>query len=89
VTVTAAPGVRRVALTWTAPIAGTTAVTDYIVQYRRSTSATWVTLNDGVRTTRSATVTGLATGATYVFRVAAKNSVGTGPWSAAVTAKVK
>jgi titin len=86
VTVTATPGTRRVTLAWTAPPAGATAVTDYVVQYRRSSSATWLTFNDGVSTTRSAAVTGLTAGLPYSFRVAARNRTGAGPWSATVGA---
>ncbi|MFM2078973.1 MAG: hypothetical protein RJA49_2863, partial [Actinomycetota bacterium] len=86
ITVTATPGLRRVTLAWTAPPAGATAVTDYVVQFRRSTSSTWLTFADGLSTTRGTTVTGLSTGVRYAFRVAARNRTGTGPWSAAATA---
>ena len=86
VTVTATPGTRRVTLAWAAPPAGATPVTDYVVQYRRSSSATWLTFTDGVSATRTATVTGLIARVPYSFRVAARNRTGSGPWSAAVGA---
>jgi len=45
-----------------------------------------VSLNDGVSTSRSYTVTGLTNGTTYRFRVAARNAVGWGPVSNFVAA---
>jgi hypothetical protein len=48
---------------------------------RSRNRTTWITVNDGVSTTRSITVTALTTGTRYWFRVAAGNTAGTGPWS--------
>ena len=64
---------------------GGSAITDYVVQYSINNS-TWITFNDGVSTATSATVTGLTNGTLYYFRVAAVNSVGTGPYTSSVTA---
>jgi hypothetical protein len=70
-------------VTWTAPSSnGGAAITDYIVQFKRDNESTWTTFADGTSTATSATVTGLSNG-TYVFRVAAVNSVGTGDYSSA------
>ena len=74
----------QVPLTWSVPVGnGGSAITDYVVQY--STSATFAsavtTFADGTSASASATVTGLANGTTYYFRVAAVNAVGTGPYS--------
>jgi hypothetical protein len=41
----------------------------------------WQTFADGTSATPGATVTGLTTGVTYEFRVAAINSEGQAPWS--------
>ena len=77
------PSLTAVALTWTAPTDnGGVALTDYVVQYSSDAGSTWSTFADGVSTTTAATVTGLTSGNSYRFRVAAKNSVGTGSFSA-------
>ena len=74
---------RSVALTWATPVDnGGSAISDYIVQYSVDGSS-WLTFSDGVSSVASATVTGLARGTNYVFRVAATNSVGTSSYSAA------
>jgi ELWxxDGT repeat protein len=73
------PGNRQVSLTWEAPASnGGVAITDYVVQFKTAASSAWTTFADGTSTATSATVTGLANGTSYVFRVAAVNSVGTG-----------
>lgn len=78
---------NAVSLTWNAPAAdGGAAVTDYKIEYSTNNSSTWITFADGVSTTRAATVTGLTSGTTYLFRVSATNSVGTGSASATATA---
>lgn len=65
-------------LSWTAPgNTGGAAISDYVIE--RSTDGTsWSTVNDGVSTAVTESVTGLTTGTTYYFRVSAKNSAGTG-----------
>ena len=73
-------GSGRVRLTWQAPSADRRRpITDYVVQRSYNGGATWVSLSDGVSTSRSYTATGLTNGATYQFRVAARNAVGWGP----------
>jgi predicted RNA-binding protein with TRAM domain len=73
-----------IGLSWAAPANdGGSAITDYVIQYRRTVSSTWSTYSDGVSTSRAATVSGLARASgPYVFRVLAKNAVGTGAASA-------
>ena len=85
-TVSATAGNTQVQLSWSAPsFDGGAAVTDYVVQF--STDGTsWSTFDDGVSAARAATVTGLVNGVTHRFRVAAVNSVGTGPVSPVATA---
>ena len=78
----AAAGNALVVLSWTAPAYnGGSAITDYAVQFSSNSGATWTTFADGTSTATTATVTGLTNGTTYVFRVAAVNSVGTGPYA--------
>lgn len=75
-------GNRQVSLTWAPPaFTGGSPVTDYVIQYRVSSGSTWTTFNDGVSPSLAATVTGLTNGTGYVFRVAAKNASGLGPYS--------
>ena len=62
---------------------GTSAPTDYVIQYKLKGTSTWKTFKDPVSATRSATVTGLTSGKYYQFRVSAKNWAGTGSVSAA------
>ena len=67
-------------LSWTAPTAGESDITDYTIQYSTDDS-NWTTFDDGVTTSTTATVTGLTSGTTYYFRVAAVNSAWTGDFS--------
>jgi SdrD B-like protein/fibronectin type III domain protein len=79
---TALPGSRQVVLSWNLPSSnGGLRITDYVVQRSWNGGQTWVSLSDGVSTNRSYTATGLTNGATYHFRVAARNAVGWGPVS--------
>ena len=81
-TLAATPKSRSVSLAWVAPVkTNAGSVTDYIVQYRLQGATTWITFRDGTSTARKATVTGLASGQLYEFRVAAKNRAGTGTWA--------
>ncbi len=88
--VTAAPAPSSVVVGWTAPAdSGGAAVTDYTVQYRAQGATTWATFADGTSTTPSATITGLTVGTTYEVRIAARNALGTGPWSDVTTAQAQ
>ncbi len=84
---TATAGDFRIDLTWSAPTDdGGSTITDYVVEYRTSPSGTWTTFADGVSTTTSASLVGVAPGVAYDVRVAAVTAKGTGLWSAAATA---
>jgi titin len=77
----------QVALTWTAPFNGGAPITDYVVRYSSNGGTSWTTFADGTSTATTATVTGLTNGTSYLFQVAAVNTVGSGAFarSAAVT----
>lgn len=82
----ATPNDSSVSLSWLAPsINGGPAITDYIVQYSSDNGSNWTTFSDGTSFTRSATVTGLNNNTSYVFRVAAVNSVGISSYSNSIT----
>ncbi len=75
--ISATAGSNQVTLEWTAPINdGGTPITDYVVEYKLITDATWLVFADGISTTTSAIVTGLTNNLTYDFRVSAVNLVG-------------
>lgn len=79
-------GNQQIALTWSAPAStGGDSITDYVVQYKPSSSLDWSTFNDGVGTTRSATVTGLTNYTAYDFQVAAVNTVGQGSFGTPIS----
>jgi hypothetical protein len=72
-----------VGLSWTAPASdGGADITDYIVEYKLSTSGSWSVFSDGTSTSTTATVTGLTNGLLYNFRVKTVNSIGTSSASA-------
>ena len=81
-----APTVARadqsLVVTWNAPSNNGSAITDYDVQYKKSSENTWVEWNaDDTGTTRSATITGLTNGTKYDVRVRATNGAGDTAWS--------
>jgi len=77
--VTGVAGVGQVSLSWTAPaIRGSSVIRDYRVQYSANGGATWTTFADATSAATTATVTGLANGVPYLFRVAAVNGSGMG-----------
>jgi hypothetical protein len=87
-TLKAVSGAKKVSLSWLAPLTTNGApLRDYVVQYRKSGTTTWLTFPDGVKTTRTAVVTGLKSGWTYQFRVVAKNDWGAGAASLVVVKK--
>ncbi len=80
---TATAGTRRVKLTWTA-VSGATSYKVYRGTASGAESSTPIA--SGV-TSATFTNTGLTSGTTYYYKVAAVNSVGTGPLSQEVSAK--
>ena len=79
-TVSAASG-ASLRVSWTAPTNNGTAITDYDVQYKRSSASSWTShAFDGTGT--SATIGGLTAGATYNVQVRAANTAGESTWSA-------
>lgn len=77
------PGSGVVVLAWSAPASsGDLPVNDYVVEYSRDAGSTWTTFADGTSAATRATVTGLVNGTSYVFRVAAVSTAGTGGYSA-------
>jgi len=81
-------GHARTTLSWTAPASdGGSAVTGYRVYQGGMTDFTHGTLAGTVTGTRAA-ITGLTSGASYWFRVAAVNAVGQGTWSVPVLISV-
>lgn len=79
ISLTVTPGDGSLALTWAPPTDdGGLPVTSYTVEHS-SDNANWVTVSPVVGT--STTITGLANGQAYAIRVAATNSLGTGPWT--------
>jgi uncharacterized protein YkwD len=74
-------------LQWQEPSwSGLSTVTDYVIQFRRATSTSWTTVADGVSALRSFTFVRPTPGVTFVFRVVARNSYGSGVWSSQVSA---
>lgn len=69
-------------LAWAVPVrSGLSDVTDYVIQYKRSTSSRWLTVADGISTATTFTFVRPTAGVTFDFRVAARNSFGAGPYS--------
>jgi hypothetical protein len=79
----ATAGVQQVGLTWSAPAAGGSGITNYKVEYKTSAGSVWTTINT---LTLSYTVTGLTASTSYDFRVTAENAGGSGPVSATSSA---
>jgi hypothetical protein len=80
--VTAVNGNAQATVSWTAPtVLAQTPITDYTVQFKPSGGA-FQPFTRAASTATTATVTGLTNGTAYVFRVAAVNGIGTGPYTA-------
>ena len=75
--VVARAGDKVVNLSWIAPATSNgSAITDYVIEMRKSTDATWTVYADSVSAATSAVVANLANGTTYAFRIYAKNGAG-------------
>lgn len=80
------PANSSVILNWTAPTyTGGVSITDYKVEYSSDGGTTWNTFSHATSSATTQTVTGLAIGTTYTFRVSAVNSVGAGSPSSTAT----
>jgi len=77
-------GNTTASVSWTAPVmVGSPALNDYVIQFSSDSGSTWTTFSDAISASTSVTVTGLTNGFAYVFRVAAKNLIGTSAYSSA------
>ena len=74
---------RQVALTWTAPFDGGSAITGYTVAYKAADARKWTTTTS---TDTSATISGLLNGTQYAFKVLASNVNGNSAYTAEVGA---
>ncbi len=70
-------------LSWTAPDANGSAITDYVIEVDSGSGFT--TVSDGTGTGTTFTHTGLTNGTEYDYRVSAVNGIGTGAASAVVS----
>jgi FtsP/CotA-like multicopper oxidase with cupredoxin domain len=88
--VTGASGNARIALSWTTPSSnGGAPITGYAIQRSLDSGTTWTTISANTASNATTGIaTGLTNGTSYVFRVAAINAAGTGPWSVQSAAAV-
>jgi titin len=76
---TAIPGNSAATLSWVAPTNnGGRVVTNYKIEYSANSGSTWTTYSKPVSPDTSISLTGLTNTVSYIFRVSAINSVGTG-----------
>jgi uncharacterized repeat protein (TIGR02543 family) len=75
-------GLNQVTVSWTAPAGPPT---DYVVQYRLTSSSTWPTDQSVVVAGTSTTITGLSNSTSYDFRVMARTSSNSSSPSAVTT----
>ena len=76
-------GDAKVTVSWTAGSAGTSAITDYVVQYSVNSGTSWTTFIDPVSAVAQMVVTGLNNYVAHTFRVVAVSAVGAGSYSSA------
>ncbi len=85
--IVAVAGNGQVTINFTAPVNnGGSTITDYVVEYKLSSGGTWTMFSDGVGTSPSITVTGLANYSYYDFRIYARNIIGDGTISSVLSA---
>lgn len=74
---------KSVLLSWTVPTdTGGVPITHYNIQYSSNNGTSWVSFSNITSTNLGTLVTGLTNNVSYIFRVSASNTIGTGPWSA-------
>ena len=67
-------------LAWLAPLStGGSTITDYVLYRSPNGTSNWTWINDGANVNTAYTVTGLANGVRYYFRVQARNAIGFSP----------
>lgn len=71
------PGDEQNILTWNAPNANGSPITDYVIEFSTN-QVTYVAINDGVSTNTTFTHTSLTNDTEYSYRVSAVNAIGTG-----------
>ena len=82
---TLAAAARRLTVSWTAPTVNGLAITDYDVQYRKSTDTAWTSHPHTGTSTSAEEIDGLEAVA-YQVQVRASSAAGPGPWSDSATA---
>ena len=82
-TTLAAPGqsTTGLKLSWTAPAAGTSAITDHDIRYRVLGGGSWTTIDYTEIASQPVTLEDLVEGTTYDTQVRAANAEGSGGWS--------
>ena len=75
-------GDRSVTVTWAAPAANGSPITDYDIRYSTDNGTTWTQRQEPADSTAlTTTVTGLTAGDAYLLQVRAENARGAGYWS--------
>ena len=83
----ATPGRQSMSLSWTTPLTiGSSAVSDYLIEYSSNSGASWLRFNDGVSTVLFTTIPALIANTSYQFRVSAVNAGGSSVGSNIATA---
>lgn len=75
----------QVDLSWAFPAVNSAGITGYIVQYKLQSAEEWSSFGAVASVVTNRSVTGLNIGQSYVFRVAAINSIGQGPYSSEIS----
>lgn len=87
--ISAVAGIKGITVSFTPGATGGAAITDYAIWYSSNSGSTWTLFADGTSVATKILVTGLTGGSSYLFKVAAVNSAGTGPAKATVTTVVQ
>jgi len=80
-TLAATAGNAQATLTWSVPQPGSAPILSYRVQYSTNGGTSWTSAPNTAAPATGAIVSGLTNGLPHVFRVAAVNKNGPGPWS--------
>lgn len=72
------PGNAQVSIAFTAGATGGSAITDYIIEYSSNSGSSWNTYVHTASTSSPQLVSGLTNYTSYIFRLTAKNIVGSG-----------